>query len=76
MKGFIKYSGFQQKEIVKYNYYSFKGAFDMNDLDKMMIMRKLAELAKMLEDQTVTKEQYLKEKEKLMEMLRKFNPSI
>ncbi|GEK29975.1 hypothetical protein KZO01_02840 [Kurthia zopfii] len=48
----------------------------MNDLDKMMIMRKLAELAKMLEDQTVTQEQYLKEKEKLMEMLRKFNPSI
>lgn len=48
----------------------------MNELDRMMLMRKLAELAKMLEDKAVTEEQYLKEKEKLMEMLRKFNMDI
>lgn len=48
----------------------------MNELDRMILMRKLAELAKMLEDKTVTEEQYLKEKEKLMEMLRKFNMDI
>lgn len=41
----------------------------MNELDRMMLMRKLAELAKMLEDKTVTEEQYLKEKEKLNQML-------
>lgn len=48
----------------------------MNELDRMMLMRKLAELAKMLEDKTVREEQYLKEKEKLMEMLRKFNMDV
>ncbi|GEK35281.1 hypothetical protein [Kurthia sibirica] len=43
----------------------------MNELDKMLIMKELARLAKMLDDQTVTQEQYLKEKEKLMIMLTK-----
>lgn len=45
----------------------------MNDLDKMVIMKELARLAKMLDDNKVTQAEYLKEKEKLMEMLRKFN---
>lgn len=54
-----------------------KGAFqmpEMNDLDKMLIMKELARLAKMLEDNSVTPQQYLIEKEKLMTMLTKHNP--
>ncbi|MBQ0140486.1 MAG: hypothetical protein KBT36_14475 [Kurthia sp.] len=48
----------------------------MNELDKMYIMKELARLAKLLDDNKVTQAEYLKEKEKLMELLRKFNPSI
>lgn len=49
---------------------------EMNELDKMIIMSELARLAKLLEDNKVTEAEYLKEKEKLMETLRKYNPSI
>lgn len=49
---------------------------EMNDLDKMVIMKELARLAKMLDDNKVTEQEYLKEKEKLMELLRKSNPSL
>lgn len=45
----------------------------MNELDKMVIMQELARLAKMLDDNKVTQAEYLKEKEKLMELLRQFN---
>lgn len=46
---------------------------EMNDLDKMVIMKELARLAQLLDQNKVTEQEYLKEKEKLMEMLRKFN---
>lgn len=49
---------------------------EMNDLDKMVIMKELARLAQMLDSNKVTQAEYLKEKEKLMAMLRKFNPSL
>lgn len=48
----------------------------MNELDKLYIMKELARLAKMLDEDKVSQAEYLKEKEKLMDKLRKFNPSI